>query len=40
METMSRPQLATDRDAFVLESRAHKTDMMLGLNNLRLEGDI
>jgi len=38
METVTRPKMATDRDAFVLESHAHKTDMMMGLNNLRLEG--
>ena len=27
-----------DGDAFVLESHTHNTDMMIGLNNLRIEG--
>ena len=27
-----------DGDAFVLESHTHNTDMMIGLNSLRIEG--
>ena len=37
MEMMS-PKMSDDRDAFVLESHSHNADMMIGLNNLRLEG--
>ena len=37
--TTTKTKMADDGDALILESHSHATEMMVGMNNLRLEGE-